>query len=97
MRYPALLLLALLCAKPAAAFELTTDVVAGALYVTSQITSLPFQNKIVRDARDDAAVFVASDGAQRGARLEAALHWLREQDPQLTASDSELAQAILVQ
>ncbi|RMS38821.1 hypothetical protein ALP71_04292 [Pseudomonas coronafaciens pv. garcae] len=33
----------------------------------------------------------------RGARLEAALHTLRQADAKLHASDLELAQAILVQ
>ncbi len=53
-------------------------------------------DKVVLAARDDAASFVASDGAIRGAQLEAALRHLREQVPQARdASDLELAQAIL--
>lgn len=53
-------------------------------------------DKVVLAARDDAASFVASDGAIRGAQLEAALHVLRERVPQARdASDLELAQAIL--
>ncbi len=53
-------------------------------------------DKLVLGARDDAAMFVASDGAIRGARLEAALRHLREQDPAArAASDLQLAQAIL--
>ena len=54
------------------------------------------EDKIVRAARDDAASFVASDGAIRGAMLEAALLHLREQDAALRASsDMRLARAIL--
>ncbi|MFX5797450.1 DUF2388 domain-containing protein, partial [Acinetobacter baumannii] len=49
------------------------------------------------DARGDAASFVASDGSIRGARLEAALRWLRVAHPELAASDQELAEAILAQ
>ncbi|MBO6276005.1 MAG: DUF2388 domain-containing protein, partial [Pseudomonas sp.] len=47
--------------------------------------------------QDDAAVFIASDGQQRGAQLESALHYLRQTQPKLSATDLELAQAILVQ
>ncbi len=54
------------------------------------------KDKVVLAARDDAASFVASDGAIRGAQLEAALRVLRERVPQARdASDLELAQAIL--
>lgn len=53
-------------------------------------------DKLVLAAREDAALFVASDGAIRGARLQAALRQLRETDPAArTASDLRLAQAIL--
>ena len=53
-------------------------------------------DKIVREAREDAAGFVASDGRFRSARLEAALRTLRESDPQARqASDLELARKIL--
>lgn len=62
---------------------------------TSDITSNLGDNKLVRDARDDAARFVASNGEARGAQLEAALVHIRTQAPQLHASDLELASAIL--
>ena len=53
-------------------------------------------DKVVAVAREDAALFVASDGVIRGARLEAALRQLRERDPAArAASDLRLAQAIL--
>ncbi len=52
--------------------------------------------KVVLAAREDAASFVASDGAIRGARLESALRHLRETDAAaVQASDLELAKAIL--
>ena len=50
---------------------------------------------MIRAARDDAASFVASNGAIRGAQLEAALLQIREHAPQLQASDAQLAEAIL--
>ncbi|WP_386341830.1 DUF2388 domain-containing protein [Xanthomonas citri pv. citri] len=55
-------------------------------------------DKVVADAREDAAGFVASDGVIRGARLEAALVQLRSRsDAARLASDLELAQSILAQ
>lgn len=53
-------------------------------------------DKWVAAARDDAAAFVASDGAIRGARLQTALINLREQDAAARqATDLQLAQALL--
>ena len=53
-------------------------------------------SKVVQQARDDAASFVASEGRIRGVRLEAALVHLREHHADARkASDMELAQAIL--
>jgi uncharacterized protein (TIGR02448 family) len=97
MRY--LLPLCLLCAwtSSAMAFDTTTQGTVMTGYVTSQVTTAPFDNKIVLDARDDAAAFVATDGGVRGARLESALDYLRTGHEKLHASDLELAQAILVQ
>ncbi|KJH85022.1 MULTISPECIES: DUF2388 domain-containing protein [Pseudomonadaceae] len=62
---------------------------------TSDFTSNLGDDKLVLDARDDAARFVASDGKARGAQLEAALGHIRSQAPGLSASDLELANAIL--
>ena len=51
---------------------------------------------VVKHARDDAASFVASEGRIRSARLEAAILHLRQHDAAArTASDMQLAQAIL--
>ena len=53
-------------------------------------------DKVVLQARDDAARFVASDGRIRGAQLEAALRHLREHNAAAQrASDMQLAEAIL--
>ena len=91
-------LFALYCACGSAqALDTTTAGVVASSYVTSQLTSLPFENKLVVEARDEAASFVASHGQVHGARLEAALRWLRDNQPELAASDLELAEAILVQ
>jgi uncharacterized protein (TIGR02448 family) len=81
----------------AQAFDTTVAGSVASTYVASQVTSAPFDNKLILDSRDDAARFVASQGEVRGARLEAALRWLHEHQPQLAVSDLELAAAILVQ
>ena len=46
-------------------------------------------------AREDAGTFVASNGEIRGPYLEAMLQQLRSEQPQLQATDMELASAIL--
>lgn len=85
-----------LCGNAQAFDSLLAGSVAST-YVASQVTSAPFDNKLILGSKDEAARFVASDGEIRGARLESALRWLRETHPQLAASDLELAEAILVQ
>lgn len=53
-------------------------------------------DKVVLQARDDAAGFVASDGRVRGAQFEAAVRQLRERhESARAASDMDLARAIL--
>lgn len=97
MRYLFLLFTWLLCTGNAQAFDTTTQGVVISGYVTSQVTTAPFDKKIIADARDDAAAFVATEGRDRGVRLEAALQALRRDASDHNASDLELAQAILVQ
>lgn len=92
-------LLALAANANATSLIVTTDAIVGALKATtdatSDATSSLRDNKIVRAARDDAASFVATDGAIRGVKLESAFDHIRQQAPQLQASDAQLAQAIL--
>ena len=97
MRFSSLALLALCWTHTAHAFDLTTQNVVLSGYVTSKVTSAPFDHKLIRAAQDDAAVFVASDGQIRGAQMESALRYLRQNPPKLNVSDLELAQIILVQ
>ncbi|WP_426151069.1 DUF2388 domain-containing protein [Pseudomonas sp. DC3000-4b1] len=96
MRY-LLSLLALLSWSTAYGFDTSTQGVVISGYVTSQVTTAPFDKKVIVEARDDAAAFVASNGQIRGVRLEAALAALRQSTPGMNANDLELAQAILVQ
>ena len=95
----ALLSLGLAGTACASSLVATTDTLGGALAGTAEGTSDATSSlrdmKQLRAARDDAASFVASDGAIRSARLEA-LAYIRSHDGELaTADDLALAQAIL--
>lgn len=93
------LLLALSCGAQASSFIVTTDTLVDATKATSDATSDATASlrdkKVVLEARDDAASYVASHGAVRGARLESAFAYIRQQNPTLHASDAQLAQAIV--
>lgn len=96
----ALLSLGLAGTASASSLVATTDTLGGALAGTAEGTSDATSSlrdmKQLRAARDDAASFVASEGAIRSARLEAALLLIRSHDAQLAkADDLALAQAIL--
>lgn len=77
----------------------TTDAIGSSLVNTvdtsSNATSSIGNDKVVLDARDDAASFVGSAGSIRGAHLEAALTHIRRSLPDLEATDMQLAEAIL--
>ncbi len=91
-------LLAFAASASATSFVVTTDAIVGAIGATSDATSSSTKDdKIVKAARDDAASFVASQGDIRGAHLQAALAHIRAQQPQLQASDMQIAEAILAQ
>lgn len=90
--------LTLAASASATSFVVTTDAIVGAIGATSDATSSSTKDdKIVKAARDDAASFVASQGDIRGAHLQAALTHIRAQQPQLQASDMQIAEAILAQ
>ncbi|MFG0414834.1 DUF2388 domain-containing protein [Pseudomonas sp. zjy_8] len=93
------LLLGLAGTANATSFVVTTDAVVGAVAAstdaTSDVSSSFRDDKIVQAARDDAASFVGTQGAIRGARLESAFVHIRSNMPALQASDAQLAQAIL--
>lgn len=89
-------LLALATTASAGSFVITTDWGVKALGSSSDATSsLTNDDKVILAAREDAASFVASQGAIRGAHLEAALTHIQQQQPNLQATDAQLAQAIL--
>ena len=89
----------LACAIVAPAFAASSAAGSAASCVgtmASSHTTSPSDKKVVLQARDDAASFVASDGRIRGAQLESALRYLREKNADARrASDMQLAQAIL--
>ncbi|MBB4867657.1 uncharacterized protein (TIGR02448 family) [Pseudomonas nitritireducens] len=60
----------------------------------SQKMSGDLQDKL-RAAQDDAAAFIASDGAIYGVYLESALHALHQEDTWASHTNPELVQAIL--
>ena len=63
---------------------------------TSDTTTSIRDSKVVREAHDDAATFVASQGDIRGVQLESAFNTLRDRLPEArNASDHDLAEAIL--
>ena len=63
---------------------------------TSDTTTSIRDSKLVIQAKDDAASYVASEGEIRGAQLEAAFDTLRTRLPEARgASDQALAEAIL--
>ena len=96
-RLPSVAALALLCAAPAFASSFAgTTAGASSAGTSASSGSTSGDDKVVLQARADAAAFVASDGGIRGARLEAALRLLRERRADArAASDMQLAQAIL--
>ncbi|RRV08970.1 DUF2388 domain-containing protein [Pseudomonas sp. v388] len=95
----AAVLLSAAASAHASSFIVTTDAVVDAVaastHATSDASSSLRDDKIVRAARDEAASFVGSAGEIRGAQLEGALQHIRQQLPQLQATDEQLAQAIL--
>lgn len=89
-------LLALSAQAGATSFVFTTEWITDATKATGDTTSSSTKDdKVVRAAKDDAASFVASQGQIRGAHLEAALQHIRGTQPQLQATDMDLAEAIL--
>ena len=96
MMRPILLLAVLALPLSALASSFAGSSAGSASGASSAGSSSSDDDKIVLDAREDAAAFVASDGAIRGARLEAALLHVRERDAtQRQASDLALARTLL--
>lgn len=91
----ALILGGCMIVQAASADGLLRDILSSG--ATTASTYLTFKDrKLVAAAEEDASSFVASAGEIRGPHLEAALHRLRTDNPQLQqADDMALASAIL--
>lgn len=68
--------------------------ISGDVSDESSATSSSDRRRLLQ-AREDAALFVASAGEYRGAHLEAALNWLRQRPTSAGLDDLQLAAAIL--
>lgn len=80
--------------------EATSNIIVRAfgrsIDFTSDTTTSVRDSKLVRNAQDDAASYIASNGDIHGAQLEAAFATLRNRLPEArNASDQQLAEAIL--
>jgi len=97
LRMAAAMLVLALAAGPAAASSFAgSSAGASSAGASNSSGSTSGSDKVVLQAREDAALFVASDGRVRGAQLEAALRVLREgRGEARAASDMQLAMAIL--
>ena len=82
----------------ASSFIGTTDTIGSSLANSAESSSnvsTGGNDKVIVQARDDAASFVASNGVIRGVHLEAALIHLRAQQPRSLTTDMQLAEDIL--
>ncbi|WP_413577259.1 DUF2388 domain-containing protein [Bdellovibrio sp. HCB290] len=68
--------------------------VAGPFLTTKKAMSNE-QYKVLVDAKDDAAIFLGTDGEVRGVSLQRALELVRTAQPKAAVSDMEIAEAIL--
>ncbi|MFG0380315.1 DUF2388 domain-containing protein [Pseudomonas sp. zbq_18] len=84
-----------LASLPASADDTLRQILSSGATTASTYSTFK-DHKLLQPAREDASAFIASDGAIRGAHLEAALQQLRTDNPQLRASDAQLAQVILL-
>lgn len=96
----ALGLLVLTDVAQAHTLEQTSNIIVRAfgrsIDFTSDTTTSVRDSKVVRQAHDDAASYVASNGDIHGAQLDAAFNTLRARLPEArNASDQDLAEAIL--
>lgn len=94
-----LLISSLVLCLPAASAMADVDAkdVATSAGVSASLYSTFKDDKIMIPARDDASSFVASGGTIRGVYLESVLQEIRQNHPDLQASDEDLAKAILAQ
>ncbi|WP_413559792.1 DUF2388 domain-containing protein [Bdellovibrio sp. HCB209] len=54
-----------------------------------------YYKQVIVDSKDDAAIFIATDGDQRGVKFNRAIELLRKMDSETASSDFELAADII--
>jgi uncharacterized protein (TIGR02448 family) len=65
----------------------------GVIYTSASISGETY--KLIVAAKEDTAVYLASEGQVRAAGFSAAIEALRNENPALSASDLDVAQAML--
>jgi uncharacterized protein (TIGR02448 family) len=73
----------------------TVAVTSAPTFLTAKTAADNAIPKIILDAREDAAVFVATEGHVRGVHLQNALEYIRKNNPRLFATDLQLAERII--
>lgn len=84
----------ILASSGAHAFFITTTPMGLPTYSTNT-TSGNDRKLVIDQAKEDAATFIGSNGQIQGAYLTRALEMLRQENPGLTATDADIANAIL--
>ncbi|UYL08623.1 DUF2388 domain-containing protein [Bdellovibrio sp. SKB1291214] len=73
----------------------TVAVTSAPTFLTAKTAADNAIEKMIVEAKDDAAVFVATQGQVRGVYLQRALDHIRKSNPRLIASDLQLAERII--
>ncbi|WP_413558890.1 DUF2388 domain-containing protein [Bdellovibrio sp. HCB209] len=73
----------------------TVAVTSAPTYLTAKTAADNAIPKIILDAKDDASIFIATDGQVRGVHLQRALEFVRKKEPKLVASDLQIAERIV--
>jgi uncharacterized protein (TIGR02448 family) len=84
-----------LASSGAQAFFITTTPMSLPVSTTDATSGSDKKMMVIIDAKDDAAAFVASEGQIQGSFLTRAFEQIRNDNPSWTASDAELANAII--
>jgi uncharacterized protein (TIGR02448 family) len=84
----------ILASSGAQAFFITTTPMSLPVS-TTDATSGSDKKMVIHQAKDDAAAYVASEGQIQGPFLTRALELIRAENPSISASDAELANAIM--
>lgn len=73
----------------------TVAVTSAPTFLTAKTAADNAIEKMIVEAKDDAAVFVATQGQVRGVYLQRALEYIRRNNPKFVASDLQIAERII--